>query len=264
VKLVLDEKTYWLDAANGPFAFADLPGANQSIRAMVLDRDTFHFDMVAPHHDEERMDSRFCRGALGADGSYAFHVTATMTGESAARIRHQMIDRTEEHRLRVLQAWLGGDFLGAIGGQFTYDSVEDLAKGFGYSCDAKQPRVARQIKDIVLFRIPWSAPLSMGGPMSAARRNQPLAVPTMHHLYDRHEIELPEGVSAFAIPDPVELQCEWGSYSCRTQEEGRRLIAERRLRLRGPAVPKERFAEFQNFWRDCAWSDTAEIVLRRR
>ncbi len=263
VKLVIDDKVYWLDAANGPFAFAELPPTDQGILAMVLDRDAFHFDLIAPVAAEAPHESRQCVGRLAEDGSYEFDLNAQLAGESGARLRLQLSDRTDEHRLEALQTWLGNDYPGAVSSEFRYESVDDLSKSFTYACRARLERVARPIKDLLLFRIPWSGVVSMAGPMTAAVRRQPLALPPSHHVSERHAIELPNGVTPYAIPDPAAAACEWGNYSCCTTAEGPRLVCKRQLQLFGNVVPAERFGEFQQFWRQASWADAGQVVLRK-
>ncbi len=264
VRLMIEGQTYWLDAANGPFGFADLPAGDQGIQALVLDHDSFHFDQIVPRGGDFRDESRECVGVIGADGSYDFEASFRFAGETGARLRWQLIDRTEEHCLTVLQSWLGNDFQGAVGDDFLYGSVEDLGGPFCFSCRAKLPRVARTIKDLVLVNIPWSSPLSMTGPISAPIRKLPLALPPSHHVYERHSLELPPGAIPYAVPDPFVRECQWSAFSLRTTVERNRLICERSFRLSGGPIPVDQFPSFQNFWRECSWADHAEIVLRTR
>jgi hypothetical protein len=264
VRLLIEGQTYWLDAANGPFGFADLPAGDQGIQALVLDHDSFHFDQIVPRGGDFRDESRECVGVIGADGSYDFEASFRFAGETGARLRWQLIDRTEEHCLTVLQSWLGNDFQGAVGDDFLYGSVDDLGGPFCFSCRAKLPRVARTIKDLVLVNIPWSSPLSMTGPISAPIRKLPLALPPSHHVYERHSLELPPGATPYAVPDPFVRECQWSAFSLRTTVERNRLICERSFRLSGGPIPVDQFPSFQNFWRECSWADHAEIVLRTR
>ena len=262
VRLTIDGRTYWLDAANGPFGFADLPAGDQGIHALVLDRDSFHFDQIASPNEDFRGESRESVGVIAIDGSYAFDATFRFAGETGARLRWQLLDRTEEHRLTVLQSWLGNDFQGAVGENFQHGLVDDLGAPYQFSCRATLPRVARTIKDIVLVSPPWSSPLSMTGPISAPTRKLPLAVPPSHHVYERHVMELPPGATPYAIPDPFVRECEWSTFSLRAAVEQNRLVCERTFRLSGGVIPVDQFAAFQDYWRECSWADHAEIILR--
>jgi hypothetical protein len=262
VRLEHDGKVYWLDPAAGPFAFGELPGGDLGIAALVLGKETFAFEWIRPADETAYTDSRRCDGKLHSDGGYEFEAQTQLSGEAGARLRIVLADRHEAHRLRVLQSWLGADYPGSAGSGFHYESVDDLAKAFRYRCRARLERVARRIKDLYLVRVPWSSPLQMTGPLAATERTQPLVVPQAYRAVDRQVIELPEGAAPYATPDPVSRECPWGRYSMRIVAEGPRLVCERELRLFGGPVPAERFAEYQEFWRQCSWADGAEIVLR--
>jgi hypothetical protein len=261
VRLEHEGRVHWLDPAAGPFAFGDLPNIDLGVAALVLGKKTFAFEWIRRQADELHVDARTCEGALRSDGSYEFSVKAQLAGETGARMRMQLADRTEQHRLRVLQSWHGADYPGSTGSDFSYDSVDDLAHRFTYRCRARLERVARRIRDLYVVRVPWSSPMLMSGPLTASARMQPLIVPQAYHALDRHVIELPAGALPYAMPDPVRRICDWGGYTLRITVDGARLVCERELRLAGDPVPSERFAEYQDFWRQCSWADGAEIVL---
>jgi hypothetical protein len=263
VRLEHEGRVHWLDAASGPFAFGDLPAIDQGIPALVLDQSSYYFDQVRPLVDDARRSSRRCTGRLLADGSYEFDLEASVPGEMGARLRMLLSDRTEEHRLRALQSWVGSEFAGASGSDFTYGSVDDLTHSFSYRCRVRVDHVVRTLKDLRMFRIPWSSPLAMSGPFASSERATPLVVPVDYQVFDRHDIELPAGASLYAAPEAVAHECDWGSYRCSIAAADGRLVCERQLHLAGDAVPRERFAEYQQFWRQCSWADDEILVLRQ-
>lgn len=261
VRLEHDGEVRWLDAASGPFSFGELPDIDLEIPALVLGRDTFHIDRIA-RPSEALRETRLCQGTLNSDGNYEFAAERTFTGETSAQLRMQLSDRSESHRLRVLQAWLGSDYPGAVGWDFTTESVDDLSQPFSYRCRAQLDGVARRIKDLYLLGIPWALPLAMSGPMSAKERKEPLVVPINYHVFERHEIALPEGVAPYAVPEAIAVSCAWGHYRCHLGVEDRRLICEREMRLAGTLVSGDQFLEYREFWRQCTWADAGQVVLR--
>jgi hypothetical protein len=252
----------WLDAAGGPFAFGELPPIDQDIRALVFDKDGFRFDEIPVRDSSIPSERREMTGQLELDGSYSVQAKIRYHGETAARLRLLLADRHVEHRLEALQLWFGNDYAGAIGTDFECGAVNDLSDGITYSCRAKLERVARRLKNVLLLQVPWASPLTMTGPMSAVVRRQPLVLPTAHHIYEEHVIELPEQTTVFATPEPVNLQREWGSYECAMKSADGRLVCQRRFELTGRMVMAPSFAEFREFWRQISWADTAQVVLQ--
>ena len=54
------------------------------IHALVLGRDSFHFDQIASHSGDFRGESRESVGVIAADGSYSFEATFRFAGETGA------------------------------------------------------------------------------------------------------------------------------------------------------------------------------------
>jgi hypothetical protein len=262
VKLALGEKVVWLDAAGGPFAFGDLPTIDQDIDALVFHRNGFSFDRIPVRDSSVPTERREVTGQLNLDGSYSVSASIRFRGELAARLRLLLTDRTLEHRCEALQMWFGTDYGGAIGTDFEHGTINDLSDGISYSCRATLERVARRLKDVLVLQVPWANSLTMGGPMSAAVRRQPLALPPAHHVFEQHTIELPQGVTVLAAPERVSLECPWGTYECSMKSVDGRFVCQRLMHLQGRNVPAASFPEFREFWRQASWSDTAQVVLR--
>jgi transglutaminase-like putative cysteine protease len=262
VKLSLPDQVVWLDPASGPFAFGDLPPIDQDIVALVFHRHGYSFDRIPVPGSSAPSERREIAGQLALDGSYAVKANIRIRGETAARLRLLLTDRTADHRREVLQMWFGNDYGGAIGSDYEHTALNDLSDGLAYTCQARLERVARRLKNVLLLQVPWANPLTMSGPMSAAVRRQPLALPPVHRVFEQHTIELPEGVTVFAAPEPVSLKCPWGTYKCVMKTVEGRLVCQRLLHLQGRIVPSASFPEFREFWRQASWSDTAQVVLR--
>ena len=176
VKLTIEPNTYWLDAASGFFAFGELPSIDQDVQALVLDRETFYFERVPTTHQANYLEYRECEGKLDLCGDYQGALDVKFTGEIAAQFRSQLIDTSAEECTNVLQGWLGTEYAGAIGSHFSFNSPDDLSGSTRFYCQVKIPQVARQIKRIVLLRIPWADTLSLSGPMAQEVRTQPLSL----------------------------------------------------------------------------------------
>jgi hypothetical protein len=262
VRLAIDDKVYWLDAASGPFSFGELPPIDQDIPVLLLGKDGYRFDHIPGWEANHYTEHRTCTGKLTLEGDDEFRAELRYRGELSARLRMQLAHRTADHRLNVLQMWLGNDYPGAVGSDFEFGDVDDLTDGFGFTCRAMLHRIARRVKNVMLLQVPWCHPLSVSGPLSAAVRRQPLVIPPAHNMFERHTIDLPDGATVYAAPEPVALECEWGNYACTMTPHDWQLVCERRFQLRGRMVPHEHFAAFQEFWRQASWSDTAQIVLQ--
>lgn len=263
VKTVIDGHEHWLDPASGEFAFGELPPVDQEIRALVLDFEEFDFESVPSAKESAYLERRQCEGRLDEHGDYQGKFEICLTGEMAAQLRTQLMDRDAEHRDKVLQTWLGSDYAGATGSEFAYRQTDLLAGQAEVRCQAVIPQIARRIQKILLLQAPWAAPLTMTGPLAVEQRRHPLALQRSYRGLERHSIDLPAGVHPIAVPDPVQLEKPWGQYACTWESSPGRLVCQRELCLQRALVPSEQFAEFKAFWRQASSADATPLVLQQ-
>jgi hypothetical protein len=261
VKLSLASEVIWLDPAGGPFSFGELPPSDENIAALVLERTGYYFDRIPARDSSTPTEQRELNGQLTAAGHYSFGATIRFRGETAARLRMNLTDRIEAHRHEALQRWLGNDYPGAIGREFSHDKFDELIGVMSYYCRGELEHVARPLKNFLLLHVPWANSLVMNGPMTAVSRRQPLVVPQSYYTLERHTIELPPATQVIAAPEPVKLECPWGRYRCEYKAADGKLSCERSFELQGQFVPSVEFPAFREFWRQCSWSDRAEVVL---
>jgi Domain of Unknown Function with PDB structure (DUF3858) len=75
--------------------------------------------------------------------------------------------------------------------------------------------------------------------------------------------ELPPGHSVQSLPEPIQLQTEFGTYERVYEQEGHTLRARRVLRVRTNRIPVERYEAFRSFLGDIERAERERPVLRR-
>lgn len=263
VRATIDGQHVWLDAASGLFGFGQMPDSNIDVAALMLDDAGFYFERVPLPDDNYFETRRRWQGEIDAAGNFEGRLQAEFNGEMAARLRHALLDRNEEHRTQVLRTWFGNDYPGFDADKFEYSDPEDLSRPLACSCAMRAERMARWVEDALLVQPPWFAPAAMSGPFASPTRLQPLTIPVFHQTDEQHTIELPPGVTPLAVPAPASHACDWGRYQCRIEAESGRLRCRRRFRLAGSMAPVDRFGEFRQFWKQLNWADTNPVVMSR-
>jgi hypothetical protein len=260
----LDEERMWFDPAGGPFTYGGLPQNDQGIKALLLDKDDPRWIDVPEDPPEKQRVQRICRGELTESGDYRFGAEITARAERAAVYRTLLLDRQDDHRRRMIQQSVAETRPGAEVDEIEVDDMEDLDRDVTYRYRALLKTWARPIEDLLLFRIPWAEPVEVFGPYGAAERLQPLMVPPVARLVERHEIAVPDGFHDYGLPFEVDLKCQWAQYHCRITCQDSQLVCERRMDTFGGIVPTDEFARFKAFWEECARADQADVVLMRK
>lgn len=81
-------------------------------------------------------------------------------------------------------------------------------------------------------------------------------------LEDHITFILPEGFVVESVPDPVELDDAWSSFSSRITVEGNRVTVEQRLFLKACDADRDRYADYRTFARTLNRAYGAMIVLK--
>ena len=263
VRSELDGSALWIDAAAGPYTFGRIPGNDCGVEALLLDGLYTRVDIPETTVDQQQV-VRVCRGELDDNGTYRFDAEVTVRGDEAAGLRSLLLDRIDEHRIRMLGQMIAADLTGADVSDIRIDALDDLSRDVQYRYVMAIRRWGRCVRDLWLLRIPWSHGIETTGPVSAGSRVQPLAAPGVLAVDDRHEIDIPPGFAGYGLPYTVTADSPWGRYSCSIVSEASRLICHRRIEHQGGIVPPEKFLEFKQFWETCARSDAADVVLMKQ
>jgi len=260
LRVQLDDSVLWLDPAGGPCTFGDLPYNDQGTNALLLDADNAAGQCSIPEANPgEHKYERLCRGELAADGTYCFCGRVTASGEPAVELRLQYLQRTSEQRHSLLAQQASADVPGGVVTRTEFLRLDDLRQDVAFEIEMTIADGARVVKDLLLFRVPWSQ-MPAPGPLAGCRRRVPLSAPNAGTRFERHEIEIPSGYQAYGLPS-VSSECDWGRYDCRARIEESTLICERETVFTGGIVPSEKYLDFKRFWDTCQRGDTADVVL---
>jgi hypothetical protein len=263
VAATIDGQELWFDPAAAYFTFGRIPQNDQGVTALLLDHKEQSLVEIPLDSPEGQCVTRLCRGSLTAAGDYDFQAEIDATGERAAQFRGVLTDRNEDHQRRIIEQAVAEERPGAIVSDITISNLEDLERDVHYSYRLSLPAWARPIQDLLLFRLPLAEPLEVTGPISARERRLPLQMPGPMQIVERHEIALPAGFTAYALPRDIRHASPWADYSLHIGVEAGHLICERSMQSRGGIVPAERFTELKAFWENCARADAMDIVLVR-
>ena len=83
-------------------------------------------------------------------------------------------------------------------------------------------------------------------------------------MRDRIRIHLPEGYRIEAVPPPVHLDTEWGTFTSSCNEEDGIIVIDQEIRTNRFREAPDRFDDFRTFIRAVNKAYDAQIVLVRQ
>lgn len=263
VRATIDGETLWFDPAAGTFSFGDIPLSDQGVKALIIDPLEPEWVDIPEDPPNRQGVQRLCTGELNSEGDYRFRAQITARGEKAAMYRLSLLDRSDDHRRRMVQQSVGEERPGAEVDGIAFGDIEDLSGPLTCEYSVRLPNWSRRIQDLLLFHVPWAETAEVTGPISAPERLHPLQVPGASRTHERHRIKLPTGFHGYGLPYRFEHRCPWANYLLTVIGEGQELICERQMETVWGIVPADRFAEFKQFWEQCARADLMDVVLMR-
>ena len=101
-------------------------------------------------------------------------------------------------------------------------------------------------------------------PSYSRNRKSPLFIQRNYSEDDTITYELPEGFSLEAIPDPVSIESEYGTYSFNVENKGDSIIFTRHFEIRKGEFPKEQYNDFVEFLEKIVQSDKSKAVISKK
>jgi hypothetical protein len=205
---------------------------------------------------------RTAKLSLSEAGNLDGAVQEIRWGAPAFMSRTQFLESPPGKRSRVIE-----DFLGNFLNNFTvtgasvqelenYDQtltinynfvVEGYAKTAGYLMIVR-PRVVGAKGSTILTGKPRKYPIEFG---EATRQD------------DIFDITLPPGYVVDELPQPVQVECAYGSYKSELKVSDNALHYKRTYEIRDVVVPTQKLDEVRNFFKQIAADERSTAVLRR-
>jgi len=253
----------WLDPAGGPVTFKDIPFNDQGTQALLLNREGGELTTIPEGGPEKHQINRVCNGILADDCSYQFTSEVTTSGDTAMEFRLKYVNRNEDYTTLTLEKELASSWTGARIEAPRFLNLKEISEPVRYSCRTTLDQWARQIEEIILFRIPWIGSMQTAGLINVQKRNSALQTPSPIRFTDSHRIQIPSEFSGYGLPYEHHFECKWGRYQATVRVEDSLLICERQVDHLGGIVFQDEYPAFKEYWESCTRADALDIVLMK-
>lgn len=258
-----DGKRLWLDPAGGPVTFGEIPANDQGTQALLLNSEGGELTQIPEGGPESQRVERKCQGVLAEDGSYRFSAEVLTTGDTAMDFRLRYMYRNPESTTMMLEKELASSLTGARIETPEFINLKEISSDVSYRYQTTLAQWARQIEQIILFRIPWIGTMHTAGVINVQKRNSALQTPSPIRFSDTHTIQIPTGYQGYGLPYEHQLECPWGRYRATVTEENSQLICQREVDHFGGIVFEEDYQEFKEYWEACTRADALDVVLTK-
>ena len=258
VRLNLDGKIYYLDAAHPELGFGQLAGECYNGAARIISsRDTGAVDFDADSLKERRVTLVMMTGTdKGVEGTWQ----STLGMQGSYETRREVREKGQQQYFKDIQTRYGDDITVGNGGIDSLALPEEPVK-VHYEFVLKQPTGASLIYLSPLIGDGWRK-----NPFDATERKYPVELPyTVDETYI-FSMEIPQGYAVDELPKSarVGLNGDQGQFEYLISQQNNQVQMRCRLRLNKAWFPASDYASLRDFFGFVVKKEAEQIVLKKK
>ncbi len=249
---------YWLDSTSQIIPFGFIGDFTDDRKVLVIKPDGGELVTTTSYANEQNLQFTKSICSLAADGTLKGQITTVSTGIQYDN-KYFLEKQSEENIKRFYKSY--------------WDNVNNLnLTNYEFSNQLDQVKFTEKIDlnainyaSISGSRILFSPNIFnriRNVPIRYRDRKLPFEVQRGFLDEDQYLIQLPEGYVVEALPDKVQLETKYGTYSINLEAVDGKIKYTRRLLVKQGYYPKENYSEYRDFIKQISKSDTSKIVLK--
>ena len=240
--------------------FGDLPTSLQGSKGLILAGDKGGLIDIPHIPLENNLLKRDIIVEVLKNGNALGKINEVSQGQ-ASRIERRYAFTSDSDYKQLTKDWISENFPGS---QITEPVTEDdRASGqFKLEVEFAAPAFAKNMRNVLLIFKPLMLNRIDEHPFGEEERTQ--AVDTNpYNLEENITIYLPEGFEVSELPDNVELNEPFGSYSLNFKVEDHTLFVSRSIKIQSQRVAFEDYTALESFYEGRIKADQSTVVLER-
>ncbi len=240
--------------------FGDLPYSLQGSQGLILAGDKGGLIDIPHIPLEKNLLKRDIVMELLKNGNALGRINEVSQGQASRTERRYAFTSDSDYK-QLTKDWISENFPGA---QISEPSTEDDRSSgqFKLEVEFAAPAFAKNMRNVLLIFKPLMLNRITEHPFGDEQRTQAVDT-TPYNLEESIKIFLPEGFEISELPNNVELQETFGSYSLNFEVEDDTLLVKRSIKLQAKRVPLEDYSMLESFYQNRIKADQSTIVLER-
>jgi transglutaminase-like putative cysteine protease len=251
----------WLECTSQTIPFGHLSRETQNRYALLVTPEGGILVRTPTPQSTENSQIRKATVNMGQTGDAVADVRALFTGDQQDYVQNGLKDEPPLER----EKWIK-DYIEIP----TYDlrnvdfgGVETTSDSINIAFQLALPHYASRAGKRLLFQ-PSLLEKRSSTPRSVEHRRHPVMISYPYLDVDTITYVLPNNYTVEALPKPVTIRKEYGSYESNITSSGGSLIFTRRLEISFTELPAEKYEDYRSFRRDIAQADKATAALVQR
>lgn len=250
------------DPTDGETMLGDLPLYLQGSLALIDSRDSKELIEMPILPPETNRLERQATMQLSAEGAITANIKDLAQGQTGAQYRTEFRHLSRPQYNALIERWVSR---GAASAQLSKIDPTDSAgdNRFTLNLEFTAKNYGQVMQNRLLIFKPVVISRREGLSLTAGQRKHPVVLKSNAYS-ETVRIKLPEGFAIDELPDPVNIQTGFGSYSTSYKVDNGELIFQRNLMQRATTIPVDKYESVRKFFESILAAEQAPVVLARK
>jgi transglutaminase-like putative cysteine protease len=250
------------DPTNAYVPVGDLPEYEQGgygVLAAGEDSQVIQLPVLSPEADTTVRTAKF---DLDASGTLKGEVTVTRLGASSWQQRELLATESVREQREAMEQSLQRDFSAFTLDEETVKNVRQLDQPLTVEYQVTAPSYAKSAGDLLLVRPRVVGDLDEG--LSDKARTVPISFDGLGVWRDNFDVKIPAGYTVDDVPDPVDLDVGFATYSSEVKAEGDVLHYQSEYVLKKLRLAPDEYGELRKLEAAIATDENSAAVLKKK
>ncbi|MFH1613188.1 MAG: DUF3857 domain-containing protein [bacterium] len=254
------EDFIFVDCTITNWNFGTLPGQIQGIKSFIIQEESGIFKDTPVLDFSQNQFSENAKIELKENGSIKSNVSLSVTGFFSALYREALKDKKTEKE--NVERESNEDCSGASLITYKVSDMENLDLPVKLFYEFESNNFAQINKNKIIFH-PVFRPINLINLVAKSERIHPLQFEFLWQYKCILEIIFPRGFKIESIPDNVELNTSYGSYTLKYKLEKNKIICERNFFHTAKKLKQEEYNNLKTFYENIAKYEKMLIILEK-
>ncbi|MBI4751687.1 MAG: DUF3857 and transglutaminase domain-containing protein [Acidobacteria bacterium] len=237
----------------------DLPHHEQGSLALVVAGEAGALLRMPQTSPEANSTDRTTQVKMSNTGGAQASLIELASGQAAVEYRGEFRSQPPAEYSKLIESWISGTFSGAS--VASVKPNDDPAAGkFQLNVEFTAPNFGQLIQGKLLMFKPAMLTLTKKYRLTNQHRLHPVVIEP-ESFREIATFQVPEGFAVDEIPDPIQLEAPFGSYSATCEVKGSEIRYSRSLLLKSSTVPASDYEAVKGFFTKVKTAEQSAVVL---
>lgn len=258
-----EEKTIYLDCTAENFAMEVLPGGDRNAPSLPILKG--QKELIRLPNNSEIEDGIYTTTAatLSDDGNLELTKIKKRSGYYTPSIRRTYRDLSDEMSYKKMKESLESSYNNVEITSLEFEDLESISPYVDYSYSFIAQNYLMSTGSFNILKLPFSSLTDSRSFVSYEQRETPISIWMWKGVREESiELSLPASYKLMEVPEDIQLDTKFATYSLKYLKVGNKITASRYLKVKKEWIEVDEYKEFKEFYNKLVKADAAQLLLK--